>query len=123
MNSQFAGAFAALMVIFSDDAKGAPEQRDAMPSLVLQPYAARTAGELAKACIGEQAGCADIVGKSLMDKVGFGAPSDLCLPGPNYAHGVAAWLNAHPDAAGMEKEDGIFVALKALYSCEGPADH
>ena len=116
-------SFAVITMLLPDESRGESQARGAVPSLTLQPYAVQTAGEFARECAAEQAGCADIIGKSLMDKINFAPTSNLCLPGPDYAHGVAAWLNAHPKTAGMEKEDGIYLALKSLYPCDGLAGH
>ena len=91
------------------------------PSLL--PYAARTAGEFAQLCSRGEASCADVIGETLMDKISFSPTSGLCLPSVDYTQNVAAWLRAHPETAKMATEDGIYLALKALYPCGGKTDY
>lgn len=49
-------------------------------------------------------------------------PKSLCLkaaPGdsPEMFNAVMAWLKTRPELKDVRKEDGVFLALKALYSC------
>ena len=125
MTCQLAGAMsvAMVMMLLPDESSAQVQAHGTVPANPSQPYRARTAGEFARECAGEQAGCADIIGKSLMDKIAFAPSSNLSLRGPDYAHRVAAWLNEHPKIAAMVTEDGIYLALKSLYSCGGLASH
>jgi hypothetical protein len=87
------------------------------------PYAATTAGQFVALCKGDQGGCADIVGNVLMDKIQYSPTSGICLPGVNYADGVAPWLQAHPETATMSVEDGVYLALTTIYKCGPPNNY
>jgi hypothetical protein len=86
-------------------------------------YAAATAGQFAAQCKSDQGSCADIVGNVLMDKVNYSPTANICLPGVNYADGVAPWLLAHPETANMPAADGIYLALTSLYKCGAPNNY
>jgi hypothetical protein len=88
-----------------------------------RPLTAKTAGEFATDCLSDETDCASVIGKSLMDNMELARALDICLPGADYAHGVVIWLNAHPEAAPMRTEDGIFLALKTIYACHGANDN
>ena len=87
------------------------------------PYAATNAGQFVTLCKADQGGCADIVGNALMDKIQYSPTSHICLPGVNYADGVAPWLAAHPETANMPVEDGIYLALTSIYKCGPPNNY
>jgi hypothetical protein len=86
-------------------------------------YAAATAGQFAVQCKSDQGSCADIVGNVLMDKINYSPTSHICLPGVNYAEGVAPWLLAHPETANMPAADGIYLALTSIYKCGAPNNY
>ena len=87
------------------------------------PYAATTAGQFAASCKGDRGGCADLVGNVLMDKIQYSPTSHICLPGVNYADGVAPWLLAHPETANMPTAAGIYLALTSIYKCGAPNNY
>jgi hypothetical protein len=87
------------------------------------PYEAATAGQFAADCRSDQGGCADLVGNVLMDKINYSPTAHICLPGVNYANGVAPWLLAHPETANMPAADGIYLALTSLYKCGAPNNY
>ncbi|MGZ5925396.1 MAG: hypothetical protein ACXWLJ_01870 [Rhizomicrobium sp.] len=87
------------------------------------PYLATTAGQFAADCKSNRGGCADLVGNVLMDKINYSPTSHICLPGVNYAEGVAPWLLAHPETANMPAADGIYLALTSIYVCGAPNNY
>jgi len=87
------------------------------------PYAATTAGQFARDCQHDDAGCASVVGNVLMARIEFSPTSHLCLPDVNYAEAVPPWLRAHPEVAGLGVEDGVFLALKEIYRCGPPNNY
>lgn len=116
-------SFVLAMGVYLGAAQAASMPHEIPTPVPVRPLAARTAGEFAKDCVDYNAGCADVVGMSLMDKIDFARTSRICLPGTDYAHGVVQWLTAHPETASMSTEDGIFLALQTIYACGGPNDH
>lgn len=94
-----------------------------VPSPPPSPYAATTAGQFAASCRIDQGGCANIIGNVLMDRIPSSPVSHICLPGVNYANGVAPWLLAHPETANMSTADGITLALTSIYKCGPPHNY
>jgi hypothetical protein len=93
------------------------------PLAPASPYMATTAGQFAASCKSDQGGCADFVGNVLMDKIQYSPTSHICLPGVNYADGVAPWLLAHPETANMPVADGVYLALTSIYKCGAPNNY
>ena len=81
-------------------------------------YSAPTVKDFIAACKIDQDGCVDEVGDALLDKMHFDGTANICVDQVGYGHAVANWLGSHPDTAGMNTEDGIYTALKALYPCQ-----
>ena len=102
---------------------GAPAAPAPAPQSPASLYAAATAGQFAVQCKSDQSSCADIVGNVLMDKINYSPTSHICLPGVNYAEGVAPWLLAHPETANMPAADGIYLALTSIYKCGAPNNY
>jgi hypothetical protein len=101
----------------------APAAPVSTPPPASSPYDATTAGQFAAFCKSDQGGCADLVGNVLMDKIDYSPTSHICLPGVNYADGVAPWLLAHPETANMPAADGIYLALTSIYKCGAPNNY
>jgi hypothetical protein len=78
-------------------------------------FSAPTVSEFLVACKADRGGCIDEVGSAFMDK--FQYQGDLCLPSVTYADAVPGWLDSHAQTHAMPTEDGIYLALKALYPC------
>ena len=57
------------------------------------------------------------MGNALIDKMQFDGTANICLPGPDYPVGALKYLNAHPEMRSMPTEDGIYQALRTVYSC------
>ena len=88
------------------------------------PYTAKTAGQFAADCQKDEASCASIIGDVLMARIQFFSPtSHICLPDEDYAAPVPTWLQAHPAAASMSVEDGVFAALSEIYRCGPPNNY
>ena len=94
-----------------------------VPLPPLSPFTATTAGQFAASCKNDQGGCAAFVGNVLMDKIQYSPTSHICLPGVNYADGVAPWLLAHPETANMPAADGVFLAITSIYKCGAPNNY
>jgi hypothetical protein len=80
-------------------------------------YASANIGQFLIVCGNDQGGCADEVGNALIDKMQFDGTANICLPGPDYPVGALKYLNAHPEMRSMPTEDGIYQALRTVYSC------
>jgi hypothetical protein len=87
------------------------------------PYTATTAGQFARDCQHDEASCASIIGNVLMARIQFSPTSHLCLSDVDYANAVTPWLRAHPEAAALSVEDGVFLALNKLYKCGAPNNY
>jgi hypothetical protein len=87
--------------------------KDVAPSVSV--FSAPTVNDFLVACRTDQGGCVDEVGSALMDK--FQYQGDICLPAVDYASAVPGWLASHNETHAMPTEDGIYIALKALYPC------
>jgi hypothetical protein len=119
-----AAALASLLILaLSAAADAAPQLVSPAPRGALSPYTATTAGDFAAGCKMDVSSCAAIVGEVLMNRIQFSPTSHICLPGVNYADGVPAWLNAHPEVAGMPAHDGIYLAVTSLYRCGAPNNY
>ena len=117
--SQAGTGFVLALGIYFGSAQAQTMPREFSLPASTRPLSAKTAGEFAADCLANEASCADMVGKSLMDNMNLASTTSICLPGTDYAHGVIYWLNAHPETAAMNTEDGIFLALKTIYACHG----
>jgi hypothetical protein len=109
-------AASALLLLLSR-AYAATPAPPAQPAPVILASSAATVGDFLAVCRSDQAGCSDEVGTALLDEMKYDGTSTLCLPSPDYAQPVIAWLNVHPEDRGLHTEDGIFLALKAVYAC------
>jgi hypothetical protein len=117
-------AFLLLLALFAAaDAAPQPVSLAPVPKGALSPYTATTAGDFAAGCKMDATSCAAMVGEVLMNRMQFSPTSHICLPGVNYADGVPAWLNAHPEVAGMPAHDGIYLAITSLYRCGAPDNY
>lgn len=102
---------------------GAPPPSSPPPGGALSPYVAVTAGDFAAGCKIDHSSCAAMVGEVLMNRVQFSPTSHICLPGVNYADGVASWLDTHAAAKTMRAHDGIYLAITTLYRCGAPNNY
>jgi len=121
-----AAAFASLLLLALPapaDAAPQPVSLAPAPKGALSPYTAVTAGDFAAGCKLDASSCAAMVGEVLMNRIQFSPTSHICLPGVNYADGVPAWLNAHPEVAATPAHDGIYLALTSLYRCGAPNNY
>jgi len=80
------------------------------------PFGAATVNDFLTACAVSQNSCSAAVGTALLVNMGT-SPGVICLQSPEYALPIPVWLAAHPETAGMTAQDGIYVALKAVYPC------
>jgi hypothetical protein len=97
-----------------------PPASTAMPATGGTPpsvYASANVGQFLAVCGGDQGGCAGEVGNSLMEKMVFDGTANICLPGPDYPGPVLDYLKAHPETHSMPTEDGIYLAIRKVYSC------
>ena len=106
-------SFLALMV-----GAGANAQTALSNAETTNVYSAPTVKDFLAACKTDQDGCVDEVGNALLDKMRFDGSSDICFDSLTYGRAVPGWLGAHPNVSGMNTEDGIYTALKALYPCQ-----
>jgi hypothetical protein len=121
-----ATAFASLLILAlpaTADAASQPVSQAPVLGAALSPYTATTAGDFAAGCKVDASSCAAMVGQVLMNRIQFSPTSHICLPGVNYADRVPAWLNAHPEMAGMPAHDGIYLAITSLYRCGAPSNY
>ena len=87
------------------------------------PYTATTGGQFVAGCKKDESSCVAMIGNVLMDKIQFSPTSHICLPEITYGNAVAPWLAAHPETAGMNVEDAIFLAISTLYKCGPPNNY
>jgi hypothetical protein len=80
------------------------------------PAGVATVNDFLATCHLNQNSCSTAVGTALLINMGTG-PGAICLQSPDYAARVPAWLAAHPQTSLMTADDGIYMALKALYPC------
>ena len=111
-----------LLVAASGDAQGLPSAGGPLAS-DSSPYAAATASQFAAACEHDQASCAGRVGGVLMSRILSAPSTHICLPGISYARAVGPWLKQHPEAASMNADDGIYLALTTIYKCGPPNNY
>lgn len=116
-------------LLLSNSAHGAVPRHEAPASVLppsqesTSPYSAATAGQFAAACKTDQSSCDAVVGNVLMDRMQFSPTSHLCLSGVCYANAVVPWLSAHPETANMPVQDGVYLALTAIYKCGAPNNY
>jgi hypothetical protein len=80
------------------------------------PLGTKTVSEFLIACRSNAGSCSDAVGGALLSKFSVDT-GEVCLLSPNYAAAVPIWLGSHPETFPMATNDGIYMALKALYPC------
>ena len=116
-----AGAIVSMFLLFAPAVSAAtPSPTPPNTAIKLSPMNAVTAGEFALACRDGQEGqdeCDDVVGTALLLGLGSSTVSGICLPGTAYSDGVGPWLRAHPETSKMLANDGIMLAIRALYPC------
>jgi hypothetical protein len=80
-------------------------------------YASANVGQFLAVCGSDQGGCADEIGNALIERMMYDGTANICLPGPDYAGSVLDYLKAHPETGSMPTEDGIYLAIRKVYSC------
>jgi len=80
-------------------------------------YDSANVAQFLTVCGSDQGGCADEIGNAFTDKMVFDGSANICLPGPDYAGPVLDYLKAHPETHSMPTEDGIYLAIRTVYSC------
>jgi hypothetical protein len=81
------------------------------------PVGAATIKVFLAGCQRDQGGCALAIGSVLLDRMNFTGPSAFCLRTTNYVGPLTGWLTNNPATAPMSPDEGIFLALKAVYPC------